>query len=850
MPSLVIAEKPSVASDIAKALGGFQKDGDFWVREDLIVGSAVGHLLEIAAPEDYDVKRGRWTFNSLPVLPPYFDLKPIKKVEDKLKSLSKMIKSRNVTDIINACDAGREGELIFRYIMQATGNKKPIRRLWLQSMTKDAIRNGFQSLRTDAEMKRLESAARCRSEADWLVGINGTRAMTAFNSKEGGFFLTTVGRVQTPTLAIVVQREMEIQQFVSRPYWQLRATFGAQAGEYEGVWFDPEFKKSAQDAELKADRLWEEKRAQAIQALCQGKPGVVEETKKHNAQSAPQLFDLTSLQREANSRFGFSARTTLSIAQSLYEKHKVLTYPRTDARALPEDYLPVVNTTLQELAKLEAYGTFATKVLQHQWVRPNKRIFNNAQISDHFAIIPTGQLPKTLSEAEEKIFDLVVRRFIAQFFPAAEYDVTTRITTVEGEHFKTEGKVLVVPGWLEVTGKSLRNPKEELTAVTPGETVLTQTVTVEAQQTRPPARYTEATLLSAMEGAGKKLEDDELRDAMAEKGLGTPATRAATIEGLIEQKYMRREERDLIPTAKAFQLFSLLRGLRIHALSEPRLTAEWEYKLKLIEEGKESAEQFMNDIRDLTRNMVDAAKRYEGNSVPIDNPHKLRAPCPQCGGEVVEAYRHYSCQSCDFSVPKQASSRVLAPEEVETLITEKHVGPLSGFVSRRGFPFEAELCLKQDEQGKWKFLFDFGEEPQTAVSSEEVQQMPQVGICPCCGHNVVDAPQGYCCEMSLQGGSSKCEFRLGKNILSHDLSLEEVQTLLKERKSPLIKDFISKKTKRTFEAYLVVDKKGKIGFEFPEREYKPRSAAAKAGTDEAKEAPKTRRTSTRRKTAE
>ncbi len=821
--SLVIAEKPSVASDIAKALGGFTRDGDFWVRDDMVVGSAVGHLLEIEAPEEFEVKRGRWTFNALPVLPPYFALKPIKKSEEKLKSLQKRIRSRDVSDIINACDAGREGELIFKYIMQACGNKKPVRRLWLQSMTKQAIQQGFSQLRDDADMKSLEAAARCRSEADWLVGINGTRAMTAFNSKEGGFFLTTVGRVQTPTLALVVRREWEIRSFIPKPYWMLRTQFGVEAGEYEGVWFDPDFKKDKDNPEHKQDRIWDEQTARRILDECRGKKGVAEETSKRTRQGAPQLFDLTSLQREANSRFGFSAKTTLSIAQALYEKHKVLTYPRTDARALPEDYLAVVHQTVNALSALDAYQLYSQKILSRSWIVPDKRVFNNAAISDHFAIIPTGQLPKTLTEAEEKIFDLVVRRFLAQFFPAAEYDVTTRITTVGAHKFRTEGKVLAVAGWLEVAGKSLRAQKEELTPLKhQGEVADVADIALEALETRPPARYTEATLLTAMETAGKKIEDDELRDAMADKGLGTPATRAATIEGLIDQKYMRREERDLLPTPKAFQLFQLLDGLNIRALSEPTLTAEWEHKLKLIEEGKESSDQFMREIRSLTENIVDAAKRYEGNSVPIVNPIQIDTPCPQCGGQIEETYRHYTCARCGFAVPKQASGRILVPEEVEKLISEKRVGPLTGFISRRGFPFEAELVLAKGEDDRWHVQFDFGEDDRPEdMSDEELNNLELVGTCPMCGGRVLNTGSGYACERNIRPAAKKCDFRIGGKILSRNMTTEEVRELLERHRTPLLNGFVSKRNKRTFSAFLVLDSTGKVGFEFQQREEKP-----------------------------
>lgn len=845
MASLVIAEKPSVAGDIARALGGFKKDGDFWVRDDMVIGAAVGHLLEITLPEQYDVKRGRWTFGALPVIPPYFELNPISKSEPRLKSLMTKLRSRDITDIINACDAGREGELIFKYIMQYSKNKKPIRRLWLQSMTKGSIQQAFKELKPDSEMQPLEDAARCRSEADWLVGINGTRAMTAFNSKDGGFFLTTVGRVQTPTLALVVHREQEIRAFVPKDYWTIRAVFGVDAGQYEGVWIDPNFKKSKDDPDLKQDRIWDKATAERIVALCKDKTGTAEETAKRTRQNPPALFDLTSLQREANARFGYSAKTTLTIAQALYEKHKVLTYPRTDARALPEDYIPTVNQTLEQLSGLDAYAQYSKKVLMKGWVVPDKRVFNNAMISDHFAIVPTGQLPKTLNEGEQKIYDMVVRRFISQFFPAAEYDVTTRITTVEGHQFKTEGKVLVVPGWLEVSGKSLRATKEELTPLSKqGEKAHVNEIAAEAQQTRPPARYTEATLLSAMETSGRQIDDEDLRDIMADKGLGTPATRAATIENLIDQKYMRREERDLVPTPKAFQLLVLLQGLNVDVLTQPRLTAEWEYALKMIEEGKESSKQFMDRIRLLTEKIVEKAKEYQGDSVPIDNPVHIKAPCPQCGGELVETYRHYTCTNpaCGFSVPKQASGRILVPEEVEELVANKHIGPLTGFISRRGFPFDAELRLIP-EDGRWKFSFDFGEDERVSdLKEEDLEQFETVGTCPVCGNRVLDTPNGYCCEKALtETGKKKCTFRMGKTILSRDIAPEEVKTLLRDKRTDLLTGFVSKKRgNRAFSAYLVLQKDGSVGFEFQAREEKADSTA--------KSATSTRRTTTRTST--
>lgn len=804
--TLVIAEKPSVASDIAKALGGMSREKDYFEGDRYVVSSAVGHLLELAVPEKYDVKRGKWTFAHLPMLPPSFDLKPIKKTEDRLKSLKRLLKRSDITAVINACDAGREGELIFRYIMQACKCKKPISRLWLQSMTPAAIREAFEHLRTDAQMQNLADAARSRSEADWLVGINGTRAMTAFNSKDGGFFLTTVGRVQTPTLAIVVEREETIRNFVSQKYWEVHADICAQQGHYEAIWFDPSFKKDEASPQKKAERIWEAEKAQQICDKINQQLGTVEESAKRTTQLSPLLFDLTSLQREANNRFGFSAKTTLAIAQSLYEKHKALTYPRTDARALPEDYLSTVSATMQMLQENSCYTKSVEAILENHWVKPTKRIFDNSKISDHFAIIPTLQAPKKLSEVEEKIYDLVVKRFLAVFYPAAEYDVTTRVTTILGEKLKTEGKVLVNPGWLAVYGRETAQD-DTMPAIGMGEKVQAVSALVQEKATKAPPRYTEATLLSAMEGAGKLVEESELREAMKGKGLGTPATRAAIIEGLLLQKYLRREGRELCPTYKARQLFALLKGLGVSELSEPELTGEWEYKLAQIEQGQVTREQFMKEIRNMTVDIVESAKRYEGDTVPIQDPAHLKNPCPKCGGEIVENYRRFACTHCDFSLPKHPGGRTFEVSEVEQLLANKEIGPLDGFISKMGRPFSAKLRISED----FKLEFDFGQEQQSEKEQINADELDSVGTCPKCGGRVLDSAKGYVCENTL---SKTCDFRLGKTILQQPISSVQAAKLLRDGKSDELSDFVSNRTKRKFSAILTLGKDGKVGFEF------------------------------------
>jgi DNA topoisomerase III len=824
--SLIIAEKPSVAGDIAKALGGFKKLEDCFESDQHVLSSAVGHLLELVVPEGVEPARGKWSFAHLPVIPPHFDLKPIEKTESRLKALTRLIKRKDVDGLINACDAGREGELIFRNLVRHAGTNKPIRRLWLQSMTPAAIREGFGALRPDAALRPLADAAVCRSESDWLVGINGTRAMTAFNSKTGGFHLTTVGRVQTPTLAMLVEREERIKGFKPRDYWEVLGTFDAAAGQYTGRWFDETFARDKQgDPELRPERIWDVERAGAIRDKCLGKPGVVTEESKPTTQIAPLLYDLTSLQREANGRFGFSASRTLQLAQALYERHKAVTYPRTDSRALPEDYLGTVRETLTALGGT-AYGAFADKILAEGWVRPNKRIFNNAKISDHFAIIPTPAPPKNLRDDEAKLYDLIAKRFLANFYPAAEFLVTTRITRVEGEPFKSEGKVMVNPGWLAVYGKEVQaDDTPSLVPVQPNETVLTSQVEVNACQTKPPARFTEATLLSAMEGAGKLVEDEELREAMAEKGLGTPATRASIIEGLLYEKYLLRLGRELQPTAKAFLLMALLRGLDIPELTSPELTGNWEFQLKQMERGRLARPVFMQEIARMTQDIVRKAKAYEHDTIPGDFG-VLKTPCPRCGGEVHETYKKFQCQKCDFALWNIVSGRQFEPEEIEQLIAQKQIGPLQGFRSKLGRPFAAVVRLTPE----FKAEFDFGNDK--AGADGEATSAPvdftgkeALGRCPKCGSGVFENGMNFTCEKAV-GSDRKCDFRIGAVILQQHLDKDQIVKLLATGKTDLLTKFISKKTGRPFEAFLKLEAGGKVTFEFPPRERKARPGAA------------------------
>ncbi|HOB46983.1 MAG TPA: DNA topoisomerase III, partial [Zoogloea sp.] len=654
-----------------------------------------------------------------------------------------------------------------------------------------------------------------------------------------------------------VEREEKIRAFKPTDYWELEASFGCRAGAYAGRWFDEAFKKPEDGAPLAehatAFRLWDKSRAEAIKAKCEGKPGVVEEESKPTTQLSPLLFDLTSLQREANGRFGLSARTTLQIAQALYEKHKVLTYPRTDARALPEDYVGQVKGILDGLP--DTYAPFADEVVKRGWVKPNKRIFNNAKISDHFAIIPTGTAPKSLSEVEAKIYDLVTRRFLAVFYPAAEYRITTRITRVEGEAFKTEGKILVNPGWMAVYGKAAAVSEEDggapqLVAVEPGEKVSTDEIVVKALVTKPPARFNEATLLSAMEGAGKMVDDEELRAAMAGRGLGTPATRAQIIENLIGEIYVIRDGKELIPTAKAFSLITLLRGLGTNELTSPELTGEWEHKLGQMERGALSRAEFMDHIQAMTRDIVERAKRYESDTVPGDFA-TLSTPCPKCGGVVKENYKKFACQSCDWSAWKIVAGRQFEIPEIETLLSVGRVGPLLGFRNKMGRLFNAEIRLNDDKQPE----FDFGQ-PKEDDAAEPVDFSAQapLGACPKCAARVFEHGLAYVCEKSV-GPDKTCDFRSGKIILQQPIEREQMHKLLETGRTELLKGFVSSRTKRKFSAFLVRGEDGKVGFEFEKKE--PKAGAKKAAAEEpaeneesaAKKAPAVKKPATRRKAA-
>ncbi len=841
--TLIIAEKPSVATDLSRVLGKvpglgkFEKKKDYFENDHAIITSAVGHLVELKMPTQPNGKKLPWGFKHLPVIPDKFELQPIEKSESRLKLVLRLMRKKDVVEIVNACDAGREGELIFRYLLKVGKINKPVKRLWMQSMTNQSILDAWGHLRTDEEMHPLADAAMCRSESDWLIGLNGTRALTAYQSRNGGFNVTTAGRVQTPTLVILAERERIIRDFVSEPFFEVHGEFEVAAGSYLGRWFREDFKKDPDNNQLKAERIWMREEANAIKERCEGKTGKVEEKKKPTKQAPPLLYDLTSLQREAGNRFGFSARRTLQLAQSLYERYKLLTYPRTDSRYLPEDYLGEVKQTISTFSDATPHAAFANElqscskwILENDRIVPSKRIFNNAKISDHFAITPTGKLPAAgLDEAAAKLYDMVSRRFLAVFYPPAEYEITNRITRIGEDAFKTDGRVLVVPGWLEVYGRKpgVAGDKDELVAAEDGEDAKNTDIEVKENETKPPARYTEATLLSAMETAGKRVDDEELREAMSERGLGTPATRAAIIEGLIRQKYLLRDEvnkRDLVVSNKGLELVELLKKMDIKTLGSPEMTGEWEHKLKEMEHGRLDRETFMSEIKDLSRKIVEKTVKYTDEVVNRPYPD-IKAPCPKCHADKLKqtdaTYKCYDPE-CGFQTKKFIASHELTEDQARELFTKKFVGPFDTFLSRFGKPFSAALELKDDF--KIGFVFEGDEEREEELKNLSDDQI----ICEAPAENgdgsthmvkVYETAKAYIAP-EMAKATDERGVRVSKTILQNEIPTDQARKLFADGKTDLMQGFVSKKG-RKFAAHLLLDRKtGKVTFEFQQREPK------------------------------
>lgn len=814
MTTLIITEKPSVARDIVNVMDeSFVDKKSYFEGQKTLVSFAIGHLVTLCDPTDLGFKS--WTLKSLPIVLDKFDLKPISKdTEKQIKVLERLIKKKEVDHIINACDAGREGELIFKYILEYIGffnkkTQKKVSRLWLQSMTKQAIKDGLENLRNNDELVSLEDAARSRSEADWLVGINASRGLTAYNSKDGGFFLTPCGRVQTPTLSMIVKREKEIQNFISQDYWQLVGTFSDGKNAYEGKWFHKS--KNEENKTVTEEKVWSKKQVDGIISKCTNKIVDVEEKERESTIHSPILYNLTSLQREANNKYKFSARQTLSLTQSLYERHKVVTYPRTSSRYLPEDYLGNVKQIFKNLQQGD-FGEYAKQAVEKNYLTFTKKVFDNKKVSDHFAIIPTGVVPKGLNPNEKKIYHLILQKFIAVFFPPAKYKVITRISTVEKETFKTEGKSIIDLGWKVIYGQD--DQDIILSALEKGKDVITKKISSEQKKTLPPPRYSEASLLSAMEKAGKLIEEEQLQEMMKEKGIGTPATRAAIIEKLLSDKYILREDNVLMPTTKAFYLFDLIHVMDIEELSSPALTGEWEYQLSLVEEGKKSRLDFMQEITTATKKIIESIKGFKEETTAKEADFS-----PIDGVNYYENIRKYYSEDGEVSIKKILGGRKMSSDEIKTLIVDRKIGPINDFRSKRGNIFSASIEF--NSENKIKFIFGNSEEEIKKIDLEKEGKL--VGISPLDQSEVYQTMNNYLSKSFLAG--EKTGLNINRVILGQEIDEDNIKKMLAGEKTELIKGFRSIKKKRKFNAFLKLDEKGKAEFVFEER--KPKAGKTK-----------------------
>ena len=877
--ALILTEKPSVARDIAEALGGFTEHEGYWESDASVLTFAVGHLFELLEPEELDPKYKRWTLDVLPILPERFELKKKKGHTDRVRIIQKLAERKDVDRIVNACDAGREGELIFREVISYLGVEKPVSRLWLQSMTTDAIRDGFARLRPGRELEGLGQAAECRARADWLIGMNATRALTKRLKSRRETRAWSAGRVQTPTLALLVERELEVLAHVPVSYWRVLGTFEHAGNSYTGTWFDPAF-ASGEDDHRKDDRIFDEARARAIVAAANGQPGLAGETRKPSRESAPPLFDLTSLQREGNRRFGWSARRVLGAAQRCYEAHKVLTYPRTDSRCLPSDYRATVDEVLRKLAAaggedLADYKRAARHLLD-TGLENTGRVFDDAGVSDHFAIIPTGALPKgELRGDDRRVYDLVVRRFLGAFHPPAVWERVERTTEVAGERFRTRTRALMEPGWRAVLADGEEEDAAPLAPLRAGAnevegvSVRTEDVHAESEETRPPARITEARLLSLMENAGRNIEDEDLARVMHDKGLGTPATRAEIIENLIAKGYVLRVGKALRPTVKGIRLIDTLRRIHVDRLASAALTGEIEQHLTQVESGGRTAADFMGEMADYAREIVERARGFEYEELYAGEP--VLGACPACGRPVREYAWFYRCEplpgvaearrqakdeaevsaiaDCPLRIWKDTSGRYVDRATVAALLRDGKSGLVEGFVARGGRTYKGHLEIDHDEWRVRVVSEGWSEEAANETPEYEVNATP-LGACPASEEcEVVETSTHFACTTRLASDEQQAAFRearrlarekgaeappkpeppdhpgflLPRTVCKREITRDEALVYLRDGRTELLPDFTSR-FGRPFSATLVLKENGRHGFEFP-----PRSDGAARG---------------------
>ncbi len=862
----MITEKPSVARDIVAALGGFQEQDGFWEGDEYVVTFSVGHLLELLGPEALDPKYKSWTLDTLPILPKEFKLSPKSGTSERVRTIKKLLARPDVDGVINACDAGREGELIFREIVEYLESQKPIRRLWLQSMTKSAIRAAFEDLQPGEAYEGLHHAAVCRSRSDWLIGMNATRALTRRLQSRKEKTAWSAGRVQTPTLALMVEREIEVLAHVPRPFWRIQARFSAAGHEYAGTWIDPGFKTAESTRDEKEDRIFDEARALQIAEAVRGQAGTADETRKPSKEAAPPLFDLTSLQRVANQRFSWSARRTLNATQRCYEAHKLLTYPRTDSRCLPDDYPAEVDRILQAFAKAGPFQDPAAYLIENG--RENEaRTFDSSKISDHFAVIPTGHLPsEPLTGDDGRLFDLVARRFLSNFYPPALWNRVERTTQVADQSFRSRSRTLDEPGWRIVMGQ-IEQEEQALPALVAGESeasgVAAQTLEVasEADETKSRPRISEARLLSMMETAGKELEDEELAEAMKSTGIGTPATRADVIENLIRKGYVLRVGKALRPTVKGIRLVDTLKRIEIDRLASPELTGDMEFRLQEVQRKERSPEQFMKEVTEYTLQIVDRARSFDYEELYPDGPVGT-CPCEE-KRPVYERAWFYRCEErpgvereddCPFRIWKDKSGRYMDRTTVKTLLEKGETRVLDGFLYRDGRTYKGTLRI-EDKELKLDRISDGSSEQASSLPEYEVAPEP-LGPCPVgCGSEVIETSTHYLCRSTVEAEQEqekteekpkkgdRCSFILPRTVCKREVVRDEAEAYVRDRRTSMLEDFTSRYG-RPFSATLFVKENGRHGFEFA-----PRKAGAKKTTRKKTTRKKTtRKKSTRKKT--
>lgn len=848
--ALIITEKPSVAKDITKALGGFEekKKGEYFESDTHVCTYAVGHILTLLAPEDVDTKFKRWRLADLPIIPEEFKTKPVHKQESRLKVITSLIKRKDVDILINACDAAREGELIFREIVKHVGIDKPVKRLWLQSMTKKAIVDGFQSLEEGSEYEGLAAAAECRANADWLIGMNATRALTVrLKSRNQRGVSWSAGRVQTPTLALLVDRELEVLEHVPKAYWRVSAKFKAR-GEYEGVWFDPDFNRKTGDRDLKEDRIFDLAKAKKVIEESQNASAVAREVRKPSPKKAPLLFDLTSLQRAANSRFGWSATRTLRAAQRCYETHKVLTYPRTSSKCLPNDYIEVVADILNVFSQDKDFGSHAQKLLDTELLNKEK-IFDDSKVTDHFAIIPTGEI-KPLEGDDQKIFDLVSRQFMAAFYPPAVYEDVERITEVAGHTFKSKPpKVLREAGWEAVFGKQVGANDDSFLPLVEGknkvEGVAVDNLGASEEEfaTKPPSRISEAGLLGLMENAGRQVDDAELASALnSAEGLGTAATRADIIENLKNREYV---DSRLRPTPKGIRLIDVLNRINASRLTSAELTARLELHLSEVELGSRTSDDFMREISTYARDVVDAARDFDWDDI-YDNKDSLGS-CPRCKHDVFEKAWFYGCEestkrngkkSCEFLIWKDNNGRYVNRQVVRDLLINGETQELDGFKNASGKEYKAILMVEGASVTR-KLTSEAvpGPDETFEVNPEPLGPCPNAVSKDCM---VVETPHEFLCSQKAHSedkSDTGCGFKFPRMLCKREIKRSEVEDYLFKGETPVLSGFVSKKG-RKFSAKLVMEKGGdNFRFEFPPRVSKKKEEASDDSKSEKKPEP-------------